>query len=123
MDKNGLEQALTEILQKAVSGVEKGVGFLQTELPEAVSQLLLWHFWKSLIFNVLGLIIIITVVFFAKRAWILFGKIEDEPVILLPLISFMIMTTLSLVLFDIVWLQILIAPKLYLIEYAAELIK
>jgi len=46
-----LKQALAQILNKATSGIEKSVDFLNAQLPEVIEQLLLWKMWESLVHN------------------------------------------------------------------------
>jgi len=38
-----LDKKLIEILDKAMSGIDKGTNFVTTELPDVINQLLLWY--------------------------------------------------------------------------------
>jgi hypothetical protein len=127
---NPLEQALSEILNKGVAGIEKGVDFLNAELPDVIEQLLLWKGVYSVIELIVGCLIIFGC---WKIPYILYKKhkktIGELDEIILPLcgtfgvIIILVLVIMGLCLINFKWLQILIAPKIYLIEYAAELIK
>ena len=131
-----LQQSLSQILDQAVSGVQAGVSLLSAELPDVIHQLLLWKMIESLIWCVVGLIFtVVSIHWLVKNSGR--GKKEgshfrptlthDEtgdiapwiPVSILPLVVIVIVASFTI---NITWLQILIAPKVYLIEYAASLV-
>ena len=118
-----LQKALAEILNKVTKGAETGVGFLQRELPEVIQQLLMWHAVRSAIFCVAFLAAAVLFVYATKRLWIHLVK-EDcggEPFAIFP--AFVSAGFIFAAMCETAWLQILIAPKLYLIEYTAALVK
>lgn len=129
-----LQQAVASIINKALSGVDEAVSLLSTELPDVVHQLLLWKLVDSLLGVGVCLIVFILGVFFCKR--LLQAHKNDEewttdyagwsvPMVLSSIVTF----SMLLVPFMVVWcplttaLKIWIAPKIYLIEYAAQLVK
>lgn len=147
-----LQQALAGILNKTMAGVEAGVNFLSAELPDVIHQLLLWKIVSSGVFFVLTLISVgfftkacsraIGVLTEHSRAQNSYyrnnGEKEREararmeelapkiPVaicsIFLTCISWFVMLVGGLpAAMDM--LQIWLAPKIYLIEYAASLAK
>ena len=118
-----LQKALSEILNKTTQGMEAGVSFLQRELPDVVQQILIWHGVKSAIYfficicSIAGFVILTKKVFF----W---GKEESmgaEAFCVFPAIG--VAASVFSAAMNITWLQIVLAPKLYLIEYAASLVK
>jgi len=127
-----LQKALAEILNKTTQGVEAGVGFLQRELPDVVQQLLIWHGIRSAFYFLIAVVVsgalakIAFTLWDAGKAyttknlwdegkgWRFFGAAVSGVFALLT--GFIAINTLA-------WLQILLAPKLYLIEYAASLVK
>lgn len=135
-----LQQALTAILNKTMSGVDAGVNFLSAEIPDVIHQLLLWKMVESLLIFIGGLILlVICSVFVYKqtrrvktgegtygsyKANFVFDSDGDHPGII---------GVISVAVFglgfgiggicNLNWLQIWIAPKIYLIEYAASLAK
>ena len=118
-----LQKALSEIINKTLKGVDAGVSFLQQELPEVIQQLLIWHAVESALLCLTLFLASLLCAWGAKKIWV-FGKAEGcgaEGFALIPgaigvaFAAFAINTT--------TWLKILIAPKLYLVEYAASLIK
>lgn len=124
---NPLEQALVEILQKTVNALEAGVDFLSAQIPDVIPQLLMWHALKSGIVFGLGVIGMIFAVVLFNKALVAFKKAKtydnEGPGfgMFLSVIGGIICFLIAYNHLD--WLQILVAPKLYLIEYAAELYK
>lgn len=124
-----LETVLVSIIDKVTSGVDKAIEFGSTQLPDIVQQLIMLHtvlhaFW------VLGLI---TYLFILHKAVIKVNKANRHSVwhqnevtgcgvIVVGGIS-LIPALISLFVNVIGLLKILIAPKIWLIEYAADLVK
>lgn len=132
-----LQQALAQVIEKATDGVQSGVSFLSAELPDVIHQLLMWKMIESLILCAGGIIFTVGAIrWFAKNSGI--GKevgtkykatlTHDErgdiapwiPVLIIPLVSIVVIASITI---NITWLKIWIAPKVYLIEYAASLVK
>lgn len=148
-----LQQALTAILNKTMSGVDAGVSFLSSEIPDVIHQLLIWKLAEAaLLFSVFSVVAILGVAALRKS----FGPIKAhsrgsslyygnsgndlekegkrlmaENSSALPFAIFgSIFGVLALLVFAINGtqqlakiLQIWLAPKIYLIEYAASLAK
>lgn len=126
MNEN-LSNALANILTSAQESVEKATSFLSAQIPDVVHQLLLWKFTESLIsFSVCLLWIFFIVgvcIYFIRRICKSDLAIEDK-------IGNTVMTFFGCLIFSIpalcnlhlTWLKIWLAPKLYLLEYAASLI-
>lgn len=137
-----LQQALTAILNKTMSGVDAGVNFLSAEIPDVIHQLLLWKMVYSLVIFIGGVILLTaTVVFVYKQT----RKVEAEsngswrkyketlcfdndgdvhPGIIAVIIGGCFGAGFGIGgMTNLTWLQIWIAPKIYLIEYAASLAK
>ncbi len=120
------QQALANLLSMAVDGLNGAVEFSKAQLPEVVEQLLMWHMVESLIWFSVGLLVMIVTIWgnFKVHKAVKDGDMDDMayaiivPVSLFTFSGGFIATTASL---D--WLKIMIAPKLYLLEYAAQLVK
>ena len=134
---NPLEKALGSIIEKGVAGVEKGVSFLEAQLPDVIEQLLTWKMWELILWDIFILIGCAACIGgavlsnkkhkAAKEAvknkdrysyyddWVIFG-VSGFAIIGMVLCAGFIAQTIQV-------LKIWIAPKIYLIEYAAELIK
>ncbi len=52
-------QALENLLDRAISGVDQAVEFSQAQIPDVVEQLLLWHATESAIFMALGILMVV----------------------------------------------------------------
>lgn len=120
---------LVDLLQKASNGIDSAVSFSQAQIPDVVHQLLVWNFVSSMLFQFFILLAIAGYAFAAYK----FVKISSstnlgDGTLIVSAISLMVgacfAVGLSVAFFSYFdWLKIWIAPKLYLIDYAASLIK
>lgn len=123
-----LQVALATVLSKTIEGFDAGVAFMQSELPDVIEQLLMWYMVKGAMFFFLGLIIFYAVVACAIK-WVKFCKADSKKyhdefdTYILPIILGTLPLLLAIAFINLDWLQILIAPKTWLIEYAAQLAK
>ena len=129
-----LDAALAELIEKATAAEESTIAWTAEQLPDVIQQLLWWKFAESLLFS----LIFVCLVFLVGFVWVrkinpiileeatFSGKVDTgtyflgqtlvTTVVVLVMLPFFIVTNLD-------WLQILIAPKVYLIEYAAKLVQ
>lgn len=123
-----MEQALIDILQQLNGAAGAATDFLLAEIPDVIRQLLLWHgvlnFSRMLGFFFLGgLLIWADIALFraARKHWDaattmgVWGALGSIPRIAAWLAIFP--------LFNITWLQVWLAPKVWLVEYATRLVK
>ena len=126
-----LKQSLATVLQKATEGVEAGVGFLSAQLPDVIHQLLLfklvWGVAVIVIFTSLFVVLLKVSKHFIEKAngdkWInvfpgLLAVVSAAVTVVVGLIGIFV-TIASIKTVLMIWL----APKIYLIQYAAELLK
>lgn len=132
---------LVELLQKASDGIDSAVSFSQAQIPDVVHQLLVWNFVSSAGSQVLGIALIVMSFMlpaFSIRArkngrqwtasdgrpldsWFVPSMLYILSTFAAPAIGSVVgIITIS---FNFDWLKIWLAPKLYLLEYAASLIK
>ena len=118
--------------------------FLATEIPDVVQQLLIWHAIESFIWFFLG-VLLLAAPWFVYWKWGgrgeptepkygaarykgtlthgYAGQVNEEAVGLFALLSgIATLAGLALALSNLDWLKILVAPKLYLLEYARVLV-
>lgn len=120
-----MQKALADILSKTLRGVESAGDFLMSQIPEVIQQLLLYHAVKSFLLMLFCLLTGSLIMFCAcrlEKRW----KKEGEWVNQGTAFFFGGIATfccIAGVFFNMQWLQIWLAPKLYLIEYAAKLVK
>lgn len=133
-----LQTALAEMLGKANAGIDAGASFLQAQLPDVIQQLLLWKAAISIVSSLAAVaLVILWLAVFAKlfpvtkakeaawansKNWIRQGDAYFTLGIA-ALISGIVALITASNLFSMAWLQIWLAPKIYLIEYAASLAK
>ena len=141
------QQALVDMLERALSGVDSAVEFSQAEIPYVVEQLLMWHIVESALSCAAAFFVALCSFLLSRKGAASQASAREAykngeqwtrrtsgfevtstsydfkasgvafyvPATLLAVVSpFLISTT---------WLQIIIAPKLYLLEYAASLVK
>lgn len=118
-----LKQAVVDILKTATESITTGVDFLSAQLPEVIHQLLMWKMIESLIGFIVGIGLLIGGLLFVKRA----VARECNGDLMLSMLSYLVFFLFCGIIVpnfaNLNWLQIMVAPKLYLIEYTAELIK
>lgn len=141
---------LVELLQKAANGIDAAVSFSQAQIPEVVHQLLVWNLVHSLIMTLIAISTIPLIFWFVKRQCqkVEIGKFGNEgyswdrgnpkysPTMVWDSkgeLSFLIVPGAAVLCFwglwviavvtKMTWLKIWLVPKLYLLEYAASLIK
>ncbi|MCN2205039.1 hypothetical protein MLT84_22750 [Escherichia coli] len=141
---------LVDLLKKASDGIDSAIAFSQAQIPDVVHQLLVWNMVDSLIKTLIAISTIPLVFWFMKKQYqkVEIGKFDDEgrswdngqpkykPTMIwesdgrlsgfvLPLVAVFILwfSFIISVVANMTWLKIWLAPKLYLIEYAASLIK
>ena len=135
---NNLQDALAKIITTTTTGVEKSVDFLKAEIPDVIHQLLMWKMLEAAL--CIGMVIFFTICagvifkwFVSKSKWWEENKRTDPfqdndwfggaicsgvifgCVILLS--CFVIPQNVATI------AKIKVAPKVYLIEYAADLLK
>lgn len=126
-----LEMALAELIDKSMDGIDSASQFLLAEVPEVIQQLLMWHAIESAVFSLLMMALIISVELFGlpKYRRAVFSDVRNDAE--MAYISYYLPSTLLRIglfiftwgeLSSLVWLKILIAPKVWLLEYAARLI-
>lgn len=114
------QKILSDLLQRAVSGIDAAVGFSQAQIPDVINQLLMWQTVSSILAQVICLALISISIWGAIKAW----ASNDVDTVVVTLIFGGILTVICLAVFSLNfdWLKILIAPKLYLLEYAASIV-
>lgn len=137
-----MQSALVEIIQKASSGIDASVNFLSEEIPDVIGQLLLWNITASsvgvvisaIIMGVSASVIVWMVNLYSigrdtgKPNWVHDGEKHYPLRTTVTPVLIVLFVALSVSSIAFVWnlmevLKILIAPKIWLIEYAASLAK
>lgn len=140
-----LQSALAQMIEKAMTGVDAATEFMVAETPEVVQQLLSWYMLWSFLKFLLGATILICVIvawwkgpkglgeclnpdanrWDRKYKWSLtHDKDGDAFMFFLTGLATAFVTLIGVAFassFD--WLKILIAPKIWLLEYASSLVK
>lgn len=126
-----LQNAIIGLINKAVEAADKGADLLTGQLPNYVMQLLMWHSWYSLILCVSGVVLWFAVIYFDVKAFRYAyredgGTLDSYVVVIWGTLGLLIRAPLYVIIFrllNLTWLQIWIAPKVWLVEYAASLVK
>ena len=127
MNEN-LQKALADLINGAIVSVDKAGGFIKAELPEYITQLLAWYGIYNFILFCIGILIFGLLVYGNwKQVKMLCQKDDDWfdeygfALIANILQVFPIIGAGTLL--NLQWLQIWIAPKVWLIEYAMKAVK
>lgn len=136
-----LQTSLIEILNKTINGIDASVSFLQAEIPDVVSQLLTWYAVKGVLLATTGVLLLIAYAVLVKKAvdskpdegtnifWERWSHKDNAEFSLgwcfiLGAVGVFVSIFSLLMISNIMdTLQIVVAPKIWLIEYASSLIK
>lgn len=127
---NDLQSALSQILLDASGGIQNGITFLSDQLPDVAQQLLTY----KLIVNIAGSVGLTLLILVAWSFYVYVGKRPIKRGVSEGKTVVFILCGVALVLAGIfgfmsVWsmagdaLKIYFAPKVYLVEYAANLMR
>lgn len=116
------QKILVDLLQKASNGIDSAVSFSQAQIPDVIQQLLMWNTVSSAGIQILCVLTVVACIYLMVFAW---NKGDDAVVVLAALLSSGAgsITCIVVIFNHFDWLKIWLAPKLYLIEYAASLVK
>lgn len=150
MNNQTLQDAFAQIILKATSSIEAGTEFLAAQVPDVIHQLLLWQMVKSLVVAGIALLLVIAAcawiyqtirltsvtsamsVKYYDSSDVSIGREELDTAkrksdtaqfISMFFGGFGICAAVLLIAKLLTVTQILIAPKIYLIEYATSLVK
>lgn len=128
---DSLDTALATAVNKAISVAGDTTDFLAGQLPDFITQLLMWHAVYSAIWCGISLVL-----FSLARVFYRWGVKQttrtlpngettvDEEIIPVVLCTALIIAVGMMFFFsNLEWLQILVAPKVFLVEYAAQLVR
>lgn len=147
-----LNDALVTIIQKTQGAVESGVSFLSEQIPDVIQQLLMWKFYEAVVWSIFGLLLFVVGTALVSKGlyhnlqynkWYEVWRnnsgdlekeaklkyLEQEPKAVVYGIAGGFMGAVGIFGFcrfminGMEAVQIYIAPKVWLIEYAASLAK
>ena len=133
MNKEIMAQILP-IVEKTKEGILKGVEIAQQQVPELIQEILKWNFTVSLVWFIVGVIgMSVTIYCLIRILKTLHSELKKDMTDLSEegAYNFSIFIPTGIVAFlfgcnvfvNYEWLQIMIAPKLFLIEYISNLLK
>jgi len=120
-----LQKAVTQLITRSLDGIDTGVGFLSAEIPLYIQELLMWKgvfYFIQFITSILVLGISLWVATKYKK-WCQNDILYSEEVWAAASIQAIVTIIPFVALMNFTWLQIWLAPRVYLVEYAASLAK
>ena len=136
-----LQGAIGDLITKSLDLAEVSGEFLVNEIPDVVYQLMLWHGVKSGIICLAGLLSLVAAIYINYRiiksitnythngevgttVFLKYGNDPDFVIRFVPFVAINILGVITILnTINIEWLQIWIAPKVWLLEYAGNFIK
>ena len=126
-----LQKVLADIITRVTSGADAAIQFGKEQIPEVLKQLLVWNFTLSFMiwFFATSIIVGYVIWLLTKFRWWFKNKrtttieqdgLYDTITTIWGIISFIMIIVFW---YNLDWLKICVAPKLYLLEYAASPIK
>jgi hypothetical protein len=118
-----LQASLAKLITQATSGIDAGTAFLKAQLPDVIQQLLTWTMYYDVFIVTSGLVLIVV----SLTALAKFIKSNPTSDIIEPVLavsgSVSTIGFLMIISHIVEPFKIWIAPKIWLIEYAAHLAK
>ncbi len=138
-----LQAQFIQIIQSVSESAASAKNFVLSELPDVAQQIINWYLFKSVFENSIALISIIFAIYLLTKLFQvpvskskankfqLFcyeftrdGEMNElSPTVLIPASAVIICTVLSINYFNLDCFKILIAPKLWLIEYTTNILR
>jgi hypothetical protein len=128
-------KALAMLMDKVASGIDSATSFLAAQIPDVIRQLLVYKLTMSLLGFLLGVVMVVVTPFAIRWCFVktrnLYDKKRtygfDQQDYALVLIVFgcapIMAGGIAIIFCHLDWIEIWLAPKIYLIQYAAELVK
>lgn len=144
MDKTveSIDKSLSFLIDGATEKGTKLVDWLYVQAPDVMGQLLMWHGARSLVSFIVGILAVIGLPLLCYKGikmW--YNKLEveqvknncrwkplEDPTLIVPSFIASVITAAVTIacgvnLLNLTWLQIWIAPKVYVMEYISNLVK
>ncbi len=120
-----LQNKLTSILNWVEETAKQAGDFVVEQTPLYIQELLAWNFWYSLIWFILGVVYLgvglFSIVKLIKNGKEILDSLEFSPNVLWVLPSvFGIGCGMCTIFGNLEWLQITVAPRVWLVEYVAS---
>lgn len=127
-NSNKANEVLAAILEKAMATAEKTGTFLQEQAPDVVQQLLTWKLVQYSVSAVVCFIAFFLLAYLASKTLKSLGEEDSyfvtwQPPVLAASGVGALVVSISAANNALTAMQIWLAPKVYLIEYAANLVK
>lgn len=137
-----LQAQFIQIIQSVSESAASAKNFVLAELPDVAQQVINWYLFKSVFENIIALIFIIFAIYLLTKLFQvpiskskankfqLFcyeftrdGEIKElMPTVLIPIAAIIICVVLSINYLNLDCFKIIIAPKLWLIEYTTNIL-
>lgn len=118
-----LQQALATIIGKTMQGVDASISFLSAEIPDVIHQLLVFKLAQACVLLVMAILYLIAWGVLAYKSFRYDWHEGIQMVLVFMGGAITVISVISLFINGGTALQIWLAPKIYLIEYAASLAK
>ena len=138
-----LQAQFIQIIQSVSESAASAKNFVLAELPDVAQQVINWYLFKSVFENIIALIFIIFAIYLLTKLFQvpiskskankfqLFcyeftrdGEIKElMPTVLIPIAAIIICGVLSINYLNLDCFKIIIAPKLWLIEYTTNILR
>jgi hypothetical protein len=120
-DKSELVQRAEQVLLDMVNKAAELGSAAVDEIPVVVQDLLTWKMVESIFHTLVSFIILYFAVRLSKYLYKNADRLEE---LCIPIgVGNVVMYTVSIGFFSLDWLKIWLAPRVYLLEYAASLMK
>ena len=119
---NELKNVFASAIKDAGGKIDVATEFVARNMPELIDQAMRWYVVSSFALMVIGFIGVYLCIKYFKQFKSEDDAFEQSPPVLMGYVLWFVVSWMF-ILFNFAWIKILIAPKLWLIEFAANLVK
>lgn len=125
-----MQLAVANIINKVAAGAEAATEFVIAETPDVIQQLLMWNMVERFLCFIIGVLILCSMIIgfskcvipTLKEKWA-YDEGEAFIIAAVAAIGSVVPAIVGCALINLDWLKIWIAPKVWLLEYASQLVK
>lgn len=116
-------EVLVNMIDITVKSMNDVIEFGKQQIPEVIHQLLLWQLTSSILWIVVGIVLALIGIWWCGKVnkWV--AKSSDNGPAHIGTVILFALSAWAIISNSLDALQIWVAPKVYLIQYAADLVK
>lgn len=128
MENADLQKAIAEVINRSLNGLDTAASFVKDQLPDVVSQLLVWTIAVNITHIILWLILLLFTTWYGRRLtkdgikhFIPYKGFTLRGIFHIFMVCALLITIPAMVIPAITeTVKVIVAPKLFLVDYVAD---